>query len=125
MSKRYATVLVEGESMLPTYAPGDWLMAKWGGFLFKSEGTSPAALFGKVIGVIFGNRVSVGEVVVIERPEQPGILYVKRITEIKPESYQVFVSSDNPAGTDSRQWGWLPILAVRAKVTGRVRRARK
>ena len=108
--------------MLPTYAPGDWLMAKWGGFLLKSNDKSLGDHLGNLVGILFGKRVVVGDVVVIERPEQPGIFYIKRITEVRLDSYQIFVSSDNPAGTDSRQWGWLPVLAVRAKVTGRVRR---
>ncbi len=121
MSKKYSTVLVEGESMLPTYSPGDWLMAKWGGYFLKKSGNSPLTLLGNLM----GNRVVVGDVVVIERPEQPGIFYIKRITEVKPESFQIFVSSDNPEGTDSRQWGWLPVLSVRAKVVSRVRKAKK
>ncbi len=121
MSKKYSTVLVEGESMLPTYSPGDWLMAKWGGYFLKKRGNSPLTLLGNLM----GNRVVVGDVVVIERPEQPGIFYIKRITEVKLESFQIFVSSDNPEGTDSRQWGWLPVLSVRAKVVSRVRKAKK
>jgi hypothetical protein len=70
-------------------------------------------------------NVKVADVIVIERPEQPGVHYVKRISEIKIESDQIFVLSDNPEGTDSRQWGWLPATTIRAKITGRVKRARK
>ncbi len=117
---RYSTVLVEGESMQPTYQPGDWLMAKWGEFALKVP--KPSIL--EFIGVVLGSRVGIGDVVVIERPEQPGIFYIKRITELKLETNQIFVSSDNPAGTDSRQWGLLPVQSVRAKVTSRVRKAR-
>jgi signal peptidase I len=117
---RYSTVLVEGESMQPTYSPGDWLMARWGAFALKSPRKSPLQIIGNLIGA----RVDVGDVVVIERPEQPGIFYVKRITEIKVDTNQIFVSSDNPAGTDSRQWGWLPVQSVRARVSSRVRKAR-
>ena len=102
--------------MLPTYSPGDWLMAKWGDHALKSSGFS--------LGNLFGDRVTVGDVVVIERPEYPGIFYVKRITEVKQESDQIFVSSDNPEGTDSRQWGWLPVVSVQAKVLSRVRRGK-
>jgi phage repressor protein C with HTH and peptisase S24 domain len=121
MSKKYSTVLVEGESMLPTYAPGDWLMAKWGDYALRSDGYSPLAILGN----FFGDRIENGDVVVMERPEQPGIFYVKRITEIRRESNQIFVSSDNPEGTDSRQWGWLPVVSVQAKVVSRVRKAKK
>ena len=114
MSKKFSTVLVEGESMLPTYAPGDWLMAHWGNYALKSAGFS--------LGNIFGDRVTVGDVVVIERPEYPGIFYVKRITEVRPDANQIFVSSDNPEGTDSREWGWLPAVSVQAKIISRVRK---
>lgn len=117
MSKKYSTVLVEGESMLPTYAPGDWLMAKWGNYALKSSGFS--------LGNLFGDRFAVGDVVVIERPEYPGIFYVKRISEVKHDSNQIFVSSDNNEGSDSRDWGWLPVSSVQAKVVSRVRRSKK
>ena len=121
MSKRFSTVLVEGESMLPTYAPGDWLMANWGNYALKSKGKSPLNVFGN----LFGDRVTTGDVVVIERPEYPGIFYVKRITDVRHESNQIFVSSDNPEGTDSREWGWLPALSVQAKIVSRVRKSKK
>ena len=102
--------------MLPTYSPGDWLMAQWGSYALKSEGFS--------LGNILGDRVKVGDVVVIERPEYPGIFYVKRITEVRHKSNQIFVSSDNPEGTDSREWGWLPVVSIQAKVISRVRKSK-
>ena len=117
MSKRYSTVLVEGDSMLPTYSPGDWLMAKWGKYALKSSGFS--------LGNLFGDRVTIGDVAVIERPEYPGIFYIKRITDVRHESNQIFVSSDNPEGTDSRQWGWLPVVSVQAKIVSRVKKGKK
>jgi hypothetical protein len=73
------------------------------------------------------NRIKVGDVVVIERDEQPGIFYVKRISEIsstKGEASTVYLLSDNPAGTDSRTWGWIPVTAVRAKIQFRMKRHR-
>jgi signal peptidase I len=117
MGKRYATVLVEGRSMLPTYSPGDWLMARWGSYSL-SPSSNRLAWFRRF------SKVIVGDVVVIERSEQPGAKYVKRISEIKSDSNQIFLLSDNPEGTDSRQWGWLPATAIVAKITGRVKRAR-
>jgi signal peptidase I len=117
MSKKYSTVLVEGDSMLPTYSPGDWLMTKWGNYALKSSGFS--------LGNLFGDRFKVGDVAVIERPEYPGIYYIKRITEVRHETNQIFVSSDNPEGTDSRQWGLLPVSSVQAIVVSRVRKAKK
>ena len=117
MGRRYATVLVEGRSMVPTYSPGDWLMARWGSYRLNTS-TNWSAW------ILRGSTVKVGDVVVIERPEQPGAKYVKRISEIKSDNNQIFVLSDNPEGTDSRQWGWLPTASIVAKITGRVKRAR-
>ena len=104
MSKRYATVLVEGTSMLPTYKAGDWLMAKWHRFQ---------------------RSLRVGSVVVIEREEQPGIFYIKRISEISPDGHRYFLLADNPDGNDSRTWGWLPADSIKAKILFRVRRTQK
>ena len=117
-SGRYATVLVEGSSMLPTYAPGDWLMARWGSYRLGQK-SGWQTFFSR------SRRVKVADVIVIERPEQPGVHYVKRISEIKIVNDQIFVLSDNPEGIDSRQWGWLPATTIRAKITGRVKRAKK
>ena len=105
--------------MQPTYAPGDWLMAQWSGFALRDTGYSPM----KLLGNLFGNRVTVGDVVVVERPEYPGIFYVKRITEVRNDSHQIFVSSDNPEGNDSRQWGWIPETELRARVLFRFKKA--
>lgn len=107
--------------MQPTYQPGDWLMVKWGDYALKAS--EPTMI--DRIGVLIRARVGVDDVVVVERPEQPGILYIKRITEINEDTNQIYISSDNPEGNDSRQWGWLPVQAVRARVTSRVRNATK
>ena len=117
MGRRYATVLVEGRSMMPTYSPGDWLMARWGSYRLNTSSNWSAW-------ILRSSTVKVGDVVVVERPEQPGAKYLKRISEIKSDSNQIFVLSDNPEGTDSRQWGWLPAISIVAKITGRVKRAR-
>jgi len=103
-------MIIEGDSMEPTYSAGDWLMGRWANY--------------KLAGL---NRIKVGDVVVIERDEQPGIFYVKRISEIsstKGEASTVYLLSDNPAGTDSRTWGWIPVTAVRAKIQFRMKRHR-
>ena len=107
---KHASMIIEGDSMEPTYSAGDWLMGRWANY--------------KLSGL---NRIKVGDVVVIERDEQPGIFYVKRISEIsstKGEAPAVFLLSDNPAGTDSRTWGWIPVTAVRAKIQFRMKRHR-
>ena len=107
---KYASMIVEGNSMEPTYGAGDWLMGRWA--TYKTTGL---------------NRLKAGEVVVIERDEQPGIFYVKRVSEIRSSNGEVpaiYVLSDNDAGTDSRTWGWLPISSVRAKILFVMKRSR-
>ena len=88
--------------MLPTYSSGDWLLARWGRL---------------------SHRISVDDVVTIELPDRPGIFYVKRVSKIDYDKQEVYLLSDNPEGTDSRQWGWLKLDAVKAKVIFRVRRS--
>ena len=108
---KHASMIIEGDSMEPTYSAGDWLMGRWANY--------------KVTGL---NRIKVGHVVVIERDEQPGIFYVKRISEIRSnngEAPAVYLLSDNTAGTDSRTWGWIPVTAVRAKILFTMKRARR
>jgi len=105
---KHASMIIEGDSMAPTYSAGDWLMGRWA--KYKLRGL---------------NRIKVGDVIVIERDEQPGIFYVKRISETRASDGHVptiFVLSDNVAGTDSRQWGWLPVTSVRAKIQFRMKK---
>lgn len=96
-------------------------MAHWGNYALRDSGKSLKGILGNLL----GDRVSVGDVVVVERPEYPGIFYIKRISEVREESNQIFVLSDNAEGSDSREWGWLPALSVKAKILSRVRRATK
>ena len=105
---KHASMIIEGDSMEPTYSAGDWLMGRWA--TYKLSGL---------------NRIKAGDVVVIERDEQPGIFYVKRISETRASGGPmptIFVLSDNQAGTDSRQWGWLPVTSVRAKIQFRMKK---
>ena len=107
---KHASMIIEGDSMAPTYSAGDWLMGRWAKY--------------KLTGF---NRIKVGDVIVIERDEQPGIFYVKRISETRASGGHIptiFVLSDNEAGTDSRTWGWLPITSVRAKIQFRMKRGK-
>ena len=107
---KYASMVVEGASMEPTYNAGDWLLGRWARYTLTGA-----------------HRIKVGSVVVIEREEQPGIFYVKRVTQTCTSGGHmptIYVSSDNPAGTDSREWGWLPITSVRAKILLRLKRAK-
>ena len=97
-------VKVEGASMEPTYREGDWLLIN-----FSSKRKLPKA----------------GSVVVIEREEQPGIFYIKRISEVRASighETTIYALSDNPAGTDSRTWGWLPLSSLIGKVLLRAKK---
>ena len=103
----FGRVIVEGTSMQPTYNPLDWLLVHYG-------------FFGKKY--LF---LRLGDVVVVERETQPGIFYVKRISEIsidKEDKKSYYVLSDNEAGTDSRKWGALSEAEVIGKVITRIKR---
>ena len=104
----FGRVIVVGTSMQPTYNPLDWLLVHYG-------------FFGKKY--LF---LRLGDVVVIERERQPGIFYVKRITEIAldhagQESY--YVRSDNESGTDSRSWGYLSKDEIIGNVITRIKKS--
>jgi signal peptidase I len=104
----FGRVIVAGTSMQPTYNPLDWLLVHYG---------------------FFGKKhffIRLGDVVVIEREKQPGIFYVKRVTEIKLDlkgTKSYFVRSDNEAGTDSRTWGYFNEDEVVAKVIMRIKKS--
>jgi len=84
------TVLVAGDSMSPTYLEGDWLVVRW------------------------NSDIKLGQVVVVERNERPGIFLIKRC--LREESGKFWVEGDNISSTDSREWG----LVDRAEIVGRV-----
>jgi len=78
--RKIGTVAVAGDSMAPTFSPGDWLVVFWGG-AFKR-----------------------GQVVLVERDDLPGVFLLKRV--IGPLEGKIWVEGDNKeASTDSRQWG--------------------
>lgn len=102
----FGRVIVEGASMQPTYNPQDWLLVYYGFFgkqhLFRRQ----------------------GDVVVIEREQQPGIFYIKRISQIQASEtgkVSYYVRSDNELGTDSRAWGYLSSAEVVGKVITRIK----
>ena len=102
----FGRVVVQGESMEPTFHPKDWLLVR-----YRYFGSKPLTF-------------QLGDVVVIEREQQPGIRYIKRIARIESdgsgqESY--FVESDNKLGTDSRTWGYLSKGELIGKVLIRIK----
>ena len=97
---RWGSVAVAGDSMAPTYISGDWLIVRWSG------------------------PYRVGQVVVVEREECPGVFLVKRIVRQAGEKY--WVEGDNQSSsTDSRQWGELSGPEILGKVLFRFRKAKK
>jgi signal peptidase I len=125
---RFGVVKVEGPSMEPALTAGDWLFVRW---FSQGSGSSSVQKPG-------GYRAKIGKIVVIEREVQPGIFYIKRVKKVQspadegdmnsrskqPRANQYWVEGDNPAGTDSRTWGWISESEIRAKVIGRYRKAR-
>jgi nickel-type superoxide dismutase maturation protease len=98
LSRPVTTVVVSGESMLPTYAAGDWLVATKAG------------------------RVEPGQVVVIERESRPGILLIKRVIRTEAEGW--WVEGDNAsASDDSRTFGAVSAAEIVGRIRFRYRRA--
>ena len=95
------TIRVQGASMEPTFSDGDWLFVRWA----------------------CANPCTINSVVIVEREVQPGIYFIKRITKI--ENQKCWLRSDNPAGTDSRTWGWIGTEEIRGKVLFRYFRKKK
>src|SRR5438128_2669648 len=99
-------VEVEGTSMAPDVAPGEWLVA------------------------IRTSRVRRGDVVVFEHPDRPGFDLVKRVAAIpgdtigaltlKPGEYWV-LGDAREASTDSRWFGPVPLGRLRGVVVLRYR----
>jgi nickel-type superoxide dismutase maturation protease len=80
--------------MLPALRPGDWWVVRRGG------------------------PIRPGDVVVVERPDRPGLLVVKRVVRRAGDGW--WVEGDNPAESDdSRQFGPVPAQAVRGRVVWR------
>ncbi len=104
MSK-FGTVKVAGQSMLPAYRDGDWLLVSWLDAVPDSEAV--------------GNSL-ISKVVVIEREERPGIFLVKRVQKFHAGNY--WVQGDNDESTDSRTWGWIAPNEIVGCVLFRYRR---
>ena len=98
LAKPVTTVVVAGDSMLPTYASGDWLV------------------------VTRNRRIAPGQVVVIERESRPGILLIKRV--LRAEGKRWWVEGDNVlASDDSRSFGAIDAAEIVGRIRFRFRRA--
>jgi nickel-type superoxide dismutase maturation protease len=90
-------VAVAGESMAPTLRDGDWLVCRR---------------------VAPDHVVRPGDVVVVERPDRPGLLLVKRAVRREADGW--WVEGDNAAASDdSRVFGAVPDALVVARVLAR------
>lgn len=95
------TIEVHGDSMSPTYNPGDWL-------LFRTLSLATAVKLSKLINLV-------GKVVILERDSMPGILQIKRVIRI--EENALWVEGDNKTfSTDSRSWGVVAPTEIRGVV---------
>lgn len=88
-------VVVAGDSMLPTYREGEWLLV--------------ARL-----------PVRVGDAVLARRPDRRNLWIVKRVASRSAD--EAFLVGDNPASsTDSRHFGPVPLALVAGRVVGSYR----
>jgi nickel-type superoxide dismutase maturation protease len=93
----YLRVAVAGGSMSPTLADGDWVLCR------------------RVRGV---TGIREGDVVVLERPDRPSLLIVKRVVRRAGSGW--WVEGDNAAASDdSRLFGPVPEAFVVARVLAR------
>lgn len=103
-------VSVAGDSMAPTFRRGDWLLVK----RFTPQ--------------FDAHTIRAGDVVLIERESQPGVIFIKRVKEIRgdsPNRHQksYWVEGDNSLySQDSRNWGAILGIEIVGKVLFRVRR---
>lgn len=85
-------VAVAGASMRPTLEDGDWLMMRT---------------------VRDGRQVRAGQILLLERPDRPGLVIIKRAVRRTADGW--WVEGDNAeASDDSRCFGVVPDRFVRA-----------
>lgn len=97
---KYGTVAVSGDSMLPTFRSGDWLLVAW------------------------ADTFRIGDVIVVEREERPGVFLIKRVERNDDGRY--WVEGDNKSiSTDSREWGAVAEIEIVGRVVTRLRKSRE
>ena len=97
-------VVVEGNSMSPSYNQGDWLIIR------RLSGQE--------------HRLKIGKLYLISDPSRTGVKLLKRLTQTRIEHgvIRFWVEGDNPESTDSRSWGWLEARQIVGKVLLRYKR---
>jgi len=94
--RRQKRFKVVGPSMLPTLKPGDEVFVNLRAYRKQLP--------------------QVGDVVLVQHPEQPNIKILKRITAVSPQNH-LFLEGDNPTeSNDSRHFGWVPLERVYGRV---------
>jgi nickel-type superoxide dismutase maturation protease len=98
-------VEVEGDSMSPSYNRGDWLIIR------RISGGQ--------------HNLKIGKTYLISDPIRPGVKLLKRLTQTRVEHgvLRFWVEGDNPASTDSRNWGWLESSQFLGKVLVRYKKS--
>lgn len=90
--RRFQRWAIAGESMLPTFTPGDWLLVE----RLRPGVTPPPA----------------GAIVLVADPRDPSLPLLKRITRFDAEG-KVWIEGDNPPhSTDSRHFGPVPVTSI-------------
>jgi nickel-type superoxide dismutase maturation protease len=101
VARRWLDVVeVEGESMVPTLQPGDWLVVERRTYLRRLPRP--------------------GEIVLARDPRDPQRELVKRVVSVDREAWTVELGGDRAfASTDSRTFGAVPGATVRWRVLWR------
>ena len=93
----FSRAMVEGLSMIPTLAPDETVLIRW------------------------GSQVCIGQVVVALRPDRPESLIVKRLIRGTDQGW--WLEGDNPgASDDSRSFGPVPSQCIVGRVVLRLSR---
>lgn len=77
-------------------------------FVVTDRSMEPTLVAGQGLLATAYGRARAGQVRCFEHPERPGFWLVKRVSEVRPDGCMT-VSSDNPAGADSRAFGAVPV----------------
>ncbi|MGI9615131.1 MAG: S24/S26 family peptidase [Acidimicrobiales bacterium] len=94
---------------------GWWTLRRRDRFRVSGNSMEPTLLDGDFVLVDAAAVCEIGDLVVAEHPDEDTIVVVKRLADRSSDS-RVILSSDNPAGSDSRTWGPVPDTAIRGRV---------
>ncbi|WP_242901207.1 S26 family signal peptidase [Actinomadura terrae] len=113
---RLRAVAVEGDSMLPTLRPGDWLLVH----VTEHGATGHSATGHGATAHGAAGRVAAGDVVVARHPGRPDLLVVKRAAYRTDTGW--WLESDNqraPGRSDSWDFGAVPDHLLVGRVVAR------